>query len=230
LKEERSQSLSASMNWDKPTEKHIYGFTLEGFYTRLKDAFILEEIGTDDSGNSLLEKRNGGLSNVYGATFEARTNYNRMFQLEGGITLQKSLYNAPVAWSEQIPGTTEYLRTPEAYGYYTFTVTPGNRFSASLSGIYTGSMLVPHYGLAGDAGTPEQDVLFSTPDFLEMNLKLGYIFNVNRLDSSIELFSGVSNMLNHYQNDFDTGKNRDSAYIYGPAKPRTFFLGLRIFN
>jgi outer membrane receptor for ferrienterochelin and colicins len=230
LKEERSQSLSASMNWDKPTEKHIYGFTLEGFYTRLNDAFILEEIGTDDSGNSLLEKRNGGLSNVYGATFEARTNYNRMFQLEGGITLQKSLYNAPVAWSEQIPGTTEYLRTPEAYGYYTFTVTPGNRFSASLSGIYTGSMLVPHYGLAGDAGTPEQDVLFSTPDFLEMNLKLGYIFNVNRIDSSIELFSGVSNMLNHYQNDFDTGKNRDSAYIYGPAKPRTFFLGLRIFN
>jgi len=214
----------------KPTEKHIYGFTLEGFYTRLKNAFILEETGTDASGNSLMEKRNGGLSNVYGATFEARTNYNRMFQMEGGFTLQKSLHEEPVAWSEQMPGTTEYLRTPEAYGYYTFSITPGNRFSASLSGIYTGTMLVPHYGLAGDRGTPEQDVLFSTPDFMEMNLKLGYIFSVNRLDSSIELFSGISNMLNHYQNDFDTGKNRDSAYIYGPAKPRTFFVGLRIFN
>jgi outer membrane receptor for ferrienterochelin and colicins len=99
-----------------------------------------------------------------------------------------------------------------------------------MSGIYTGSMLVPHYGLPGDAGTPEQDVLFKTPEFMEMTLKLGYIFNVNRLDSSIELFSGISNMLNHYQNDFDTGKNRDSAYIYGPAKPRTFFVGLKIFN
>ena len=230
LKEERSQSTSVSINWDKPTEKHIYGFTLEGFYTRLKNAFILEETGTDASGNSLMEKRNGGLSNVYGATFEARTNYNRMFQMEGGFTLQKSLHEEPVAWSEQMPGTTEYLRTPEAYGYYTFSITPGNRFSASLSGIYTGTMLVPHYGLAGDRGTPEQDVLFSTPDFMEMNLKLGYIFSVNRLDSSIELFSGISNMLNHYQNDFDTGKNRDSAYIYGPAKPRTFFVGLRIFN
>jgi outer membrane receptor for ferrienterochelin and colicins len=230
LKEERSQSTSVSINWDKPTEKHIYGFTLEGFYTRLKDAFILEETGTDGSGNSLMEKRNGGLSNVYGATFEARANYNRMFQLEGGLTLQKSSHEEPVKWSEQLPGTKKYLRTPEAYGYYTLTITPGNRFSASLSGIYTGTMLVPHYGLEGDAGTPAQDVLFKTPDFMEMNLKLGYTFNVNRLDSSIELFSGISNMLNHYQNDFDTGKNRDSAYIYGPAKPRTFFVGLRIFN
>ncbi|MBW6534319.1 MAG: TonB-dependent receptor [Mariniphaga sp.] len=230
LKEERSQSLSASMNWDKPTEKHIYGFTLEGFYTRLNDAFILEEVGRDANGNSLMEKRNGGLSNVYGATFEARANYNRNFQIEAGITWQKSQYEEQVEWSEQQPGVKEYLRTPDTYGYYTVTWTPGNRFSAALSGIYTGTMLVPHYGLASDAGTPEQDLLDNTPEFLEMNLKLGYIFNMRRLDSSIELFGGISNMLNHFQNDFDTGKNRDSAYIYGPAKPRTFFLGLRIFN
>ncbi|MGM0620275.1 MAG: TonB-dependent receptor [Bacteroidota bacterium] len=230
LKEERSQSASASINWDKPTEKHIYGFTLEGFYTRLNDAFILEETGKDADGNSLMEKRNGGLSNVYGSTIEIRANYNRIFQLEGGFTLQKSLHEAPVAWSEQLQGTEEYLRTPEAYGYYTLTLTPGNRLSASLSGIYTGSMLVPHYGLAGDAGTPEQDVLFKSPWFLEKNLKLGYTFSVNRLDSSIELYGGISNMLNHYQNDFDTGKNRDSNYIYGPAKPRSFFVGLRLFN
>jgi outer membrane receptor for ferrienterochelin and colicins len=230
LKEERSQSTSVSINWDKPTEKHIYGFTLEGFYTRLKNAFILEETGTDGSGNSLMEKRNGGLSNVYGATFEARANYNRMFQVEGGLTFQKSLYEEPVAWSVELPGTTDYLRTPEIYGYYTLTLTPGNRFSASFSGVYTGSMLVPHYGLPGDAGTPEQDVLFQSPDFMEMNLKLGYIFNANRLDSSIEVFGGIGNMLNQYQNDFDSGKNRDSNYVYGPAKPRTFFVGLRIFN
>ncbi|SHE33168.1 outer membrane receptor for ferrienterochelin and colicins [Mariniphaga anaerophila] len=230
LKEERSQSMSASINWDKPTEKHIFGFTLEGFYTRLKDAFILEEIGTDDSGNSLMEKRNGGMSNVYGTTLEARANYNRTFQIEGGFTLQKSLYDQPVAWSDQIEGTKKYLRTPQAYGYYTLTFTPMDRLSASLSGIYTGSMLIPHYGVPEDAGTPEQDLLFESPDFMEMNLKLGYTFKVNRLDSSIELYGGVSNLLDSYQNDFDSGKNRDSNYIYGPAQPRSYFFGIRIFN
>ncbi len=177
-----------------------------------------------------MEKRNGGISHVYGTTLELRANYNRIAQAEGGITVQKSLHKKPVAWSEQLPGTKEYLRTPQMYGYYTLTFTPGNRFTASFSGTYTGTMLVPHYGLTNDAGTPEQDLLFESPRFLEMNLKLGYIFNAVRLDSSIELFGGISNLLNHYQNDFDTGKNRDSNYIYGPAKPGSFFFGLRIFN
>ncbi len=230
LKEERSQSVSTSFNWDKPTEKHIYGFTIEGFYTRLQNAFILEEIGTTAEGNSLLEKRNGGLSEVYGGTFEARANYNRLFQVEGGITLQKSRYARPVEWSEQLPGIKNYLRSPEAYGYFTTTWTPVNQFSASISGIYTGSMLIPHYGLEGDAGTPEQDILFESPDFLDMTVKLSYIFNMKRLDSSIELFAGAGNLLNQYQDDFDTGRNRDSGYVYGPARPRTVFFGLRLFN
>jgi outer membrane receptor for ferrienterochelin and colicins len=39
LKEERSNSFSASINYDKPTEHYIFGFTLEGFYTHLRDAF-----------------------------------------------------------------------------------------------------------------------------------------------------------------------------------------------
>jgi outer membrane receptor for ferrienterochelin and colicins len=230
LQEERAQSASASVNWDKPTENHICGFTLEGFYTRLKDAFVIEETGKNAEGNSLMEKRNGGLSNIYGATFEARANYNRKFQVEGGLTLQKSLYEESVEWSEQLPGTKEYLRTPKAYGYYILTWTPGNRISISLSGVYTGPMLIPHYGLSGDPGTPEMDELFKSPGFMDVNLKLGYIFSVTRLDSSIELFGGIGNLLNQYQDDFDTGKNRDSNYIYGPAKPGSIFIGLRIFN
>jgi outer membrane receptor for ferrienterochelin and colicins len=36
----------------------------------------------------------------------------------------------------------------------------------------------------------------------------------------------VQNLLNAYQQDFDLGKERDSNYIYGPAKPRTFILRL----
>ncbi|QGY47131.1 TonB-dependent receptor plug domain-containing protein [Maribellus comscasis] len=230
LKEEKSQSWSASLNWDKPTEKHIFGFTIESFYTRLNDAFILEEIRTTEEGNSIMEKQNGGQSNVRGITLELRANYNRKIQLEGGLTLQKSQYEDVVAWSEELPGTKDYLRTPETYGYYTLTWTPGAKFKASLAGIYTGSMLVPHYGLAGDAGTPEQDELFKSPSFLENNLKISYTFSSIRLDSSIELFAGAGNLFDQYQDDFDSGKNRDSGYIYGPAKPGNFFIGIKIFN
>ncbi|WP_319500613.1 TonB-dependent receptor [uncultured Draconibacterium sp.] len=230
LEEERSQSLSASLNWDKPSEKHIIGFTLEGFYTQLKDAFILEEVGTDNAGNSLMEKRNGGNSQVYGATFEARANFDRKLQIEGGLTVQSSEYDAAIQWSEELPGEKKYLRTPETYGYYTLTWTATDRFSASLSGVYTGTMLVPHYGLSGDAGTIEQDELFDSPSFMENNIKVGYTFELKRIDSSVELFGGVSNMFDNYQDDFDKGKNRDSGYVYGPAKPRSIFFGIKLFN
>ena len=230
LKEERSQSWTTSLNWDKPTEKHIYGFTLEGFYTTLRDAFILQEIGTDEDGNSIMQKENGGSSNVMGTTLELRANYNRKIQAEAGITLQQSLYDSPVQWSEELPGVEDYLRTPNAYGYYTLTWTPTEKFKTSLSGIYTGKMLIPHYGLAGNVGTIPQDVLFESPDFMETNIKISYTATSKRLDSSIEFFGGVGNLFNQYQNDFDSGKYRDSGYIYGPSKPRNFYVGIKIFN
>ena len=47
LKEERSKSLSSSINYDKATDHYIYGFTLEGFYTQLVDAFYQDPNGED---------------------------------------------------------------------------------------------------------------------------------------------------------------------------------------
>lgn len=230
LREERSQSLSASWNFDHATESYIVGFTLEGFMTNLSNAFILEEISVDENGNSIMEKRNGNKSNVYGGTFEARWNYNQRFQLESGITLQKSFFDEPVQWSGQLPGVKEFLRSPDSYGYFTMRFMPRGPFEASLSGIYTGTMKIPHYGVPGDPGTPETDVLFNSPNTWDINSKLSYRFDFPRIDSSLELFGGISNMLNDYQNNFDKGKNRDSGFVYGPAKPRTLFFGIRLFN
>lgn len=230
LKEERSQSWSASWNFDYATETYIAGFTIEGFMTTLFDAFILEEITVSENDNSILEKRNGNDSDVMGATFEARWNYRQRMQLESGITLQKSLFDEPVRWSNQLPGEKEYLRTPNSYGYFTFRLMPISSFEASLTGVYTGKMKIPHYGVPGDPGTPESDLLFNSPSSWEINSKLSYRFNFPRIDSGIELFGGISNILNDYQQDFDKGKNRDSNFVYGPARPRTFFLGIRLFN
>jgi len=58
LKEERSNSVSGSVNFDLPTKNYIIGFTVEGFYTKLNDAFYLQPNGKDDLGD-LYEKRNG---------------------------------------------------------------------------------------------------------------------------------------------------------------------------
>ncbi|MCB0442667.1 MAG: TonB-dependent receptor, partial [Flavobacterium sp.] len=44
----------------------------------------------------------------------------------------------------------------------------------------------------------------------------------------LQLSGGIQNLFNQYQNDFDSGVNRDASYIYGPSRPRTVFIGLKI--
>ena len=225
LDPERSQSLTASVNFDNPTEKYVYGFTLEGFYTRLNDAFVLEEAGVDEFG-MIFEKRNAAFSTVAGSTLELRANFNRQYQVEGGFTLQSSLYDQAINYSEDLENTSRFLKTPDYYGYFTLTATPNSKVNASLSGVYTGPMMMVHY--AGAPELPEGDVYVHTPAFFDLGTKVAYKWVMEPVDTEFEVFGGIQNILNAYQTDFDTGKNRDSNYIYGPGKPRTFYLGIKI--
>ena len=224
LREEKSRSVSGSINWDLPAEKFIAGFTIEGFYTQLDDVFFLQPVASDEYGDRY-EKRNGKGAAVRGGTLELRGNYNRLVQLEAGLTLQTSSFDEPV---ENIAGqapVSRFLRSPDEYGYLTLSITPGKKFNASLSSVYTGKMLLVHL-----AGAPEQtiDEYVTSPTFTELNAKLSYTFNLPAVDSGLEFFVGVKNITNAYQDDFDSGKNRDSNYIYGPALPRSFYAGIKL--
>lgn len=42
----------------------------------------------------------------------------------------------------------------------------------------------------------------------------------------LKLYTGVKNIFNSYQKDFDKGEGRDSGYIYGPSLPRSLFFGM----
>jgi outer membrane receptor for ferrienterochelin and colicins len=218
--------ISGSVNFDKATETFIAGFTLEGFYTRLNNAFYLEPVGFDQFGD-VFEKRNGQGASVQGGTLELRGNYNKVMQLKAGFTLQTSLYDDPVENFEGGEPVREFLRAPNQYGYVTYSLTPGDQFNASLSAVYTGPMELVHF-----AGAPEQavDTYFTTPAFVELGVKAGYTFKLPVVDSGLEVFAGVKNLTNAFQDDFDTGKDRDSGYIYGPSAPRTFYLGIRILS
>lgn len=224
LKEERSNSLSGSLNYDLPKENYILGLTLEGFYTRLQDAFYLQPSGSDELGE-LYEKKNGPGATVQGVTLELRANYDKKIQLESGLTLQKSLHDEAVENIEGLEAKREFLRTPESYGYLVLTFTPNQQINASVSGIYTGSLIQAKF-------SPDERIIgnqyrTSDPTF-EINLKAGYTFEFNSIDSGLELYCGVKNLMNTYQDDFDNWRNRDSNYIYGPSLPRTFYIGIRV--
>lgn len=224
LNEENSQSLSTSINYDKVSDKFIAGFTLEGFYTHLRNAFVLQNLGQDSFGE-IFEKGNGYGASVRGVTLELRANYNKKLQLETGFTLQNSLFENEVEYVIGLPATREFLRTPNQYGFANLSYTPNSNWSINLNYVYTGRMKLVHFGGADNFSN---DAMVESPSFSEFNTKIAYNFPLEKLKTNIEIYGGVKNIFNAYQNDFDLGKNRDSNYIYGPNSPRTFFVGIRL--
>jgi len=224
LKTETSNSYSGSLDFNFSFLGFQSNFLVEGFHTQLTDVFVVEEIGLDAQGNKLMERRNGSGAEVFGVNTEAKIVFSKYFQTQFGFTSQKSQYINAERWAddENIESTKNMLRTPNNYGYFTLTATPAKSSSISLSGVYTGKMYVPHY-----AGYVESDVLKETPDFMELNFKISQNFKISKT-LQFQLNCGVQNILNSYQTDFDLGTFRDAGYIYGPNRPRTFFVGLKI--
>jgi len=223
---EKSQSISTSINYDKPMEHFIAGFTLEGFYTRLNDAFILQPIGQDGFGE-LFEKQNGEGATVQGITLELRANYDQFIQFETGFTVQSSKFDEKVEYIDGLEGVREFIRTPTDYGFATLSYTPNSKFSANLNYIYTGKMEIPHF-----AGAPNQtvDEIYTSDPFSELSMKVGYTIELEKMQSNIEFYSGVKNIFNAYQTNFDIGKNRDSNFVFGPSLPRTFYIGMKLMS
>lgn len=226
LKEERSNSFSLSADLYHKFGSVQTNLLIEGFYTDLNNVFALRQLDQPDAqGNTVQERYNAYGAKVFGLNLEGKAMLTRWFTLQAGLTLQKSLYDEAIAWNDEVPEQKykKMMRTPNTYGYFTASFTPVKRFTASVTGNYTGSMLVGHSAGSG----VDNPVAVNTPKFMEVNMKLAYDFPVyNSL--TLQLNAGIQNITNAYQNDFDKGWNRDSSYIYGPSLPRSYYVGVKV--
>ena len=225
LKQESSNSVSASADMYQRFGPVQVNLMVEGFYTDISDVFALRELEEPDAlGNTVLERYNGDGARVAGANLELRVNYDR-WNLQGGLTWQRSRYKKPEQWSDNpdVAPVKRLFRTPDWYGYLTLACNITKRLNASLSGTYTGRMLVQH--LEG-SGTPIDRAVL-TPRFFDANLKVSYTFPILKY-ATLEASAGLMNIFNSYQNDFDQGPLRDSGYIYGPMLPRSLTASLKL--
>ena len=223
LREERSNSYSGSVDYTTTFGHWAANVLVEGFYTGLDHVFVLEDIGHNAEGFAIKERRNGNGARVYGANLDAKLAHGKEAVFSLGFTAQRSRYTEAEEWTEG-KFTNRMMRTPDYYGYFTFTSEPVKNFDFSLSGTYTGSMIVPHY-----AGFIEEDCMETTPDFFDLNVKFNYTFVLHD-HIKLQVNTGVQNILNHFQSDLDRGEFRDSGYFYGPTQPRTVFVGFKVLN
>jgi len=232
IKMERSNSINASLNFTKTMGTVQTNIVVEGFYTQLKDAFIesdkTEETLPNGTKINVQTKRNSTGAKVSGVNIESSFAFSRKVNLQIGATFQKAKYkNEEEVWAHKDDpndnATTKViLRTPDAYSYYTFNYNPIKELTFSLSGVYTGKMYVPH---VIDPDDDNRTVIKRTPTFFENNFKISYDLDIK--DNCIEFYTGIHNVFNDYQKDFDKGAERDPDYVYGPSRPRTLFMGIK---
>lgn len=231
LETEFSDAFTASLNFSDYFNNTQVSFLLEGFYTDLQNPFTTVSTGAVLLNGSILEEvRNGAGSVVSGINFEMSLAPSPAFFFQLGGTWQRANFKEdqilfePELANELEPTVSlrRLTRNPNLYGFLTSNWKPNKRLNIDMTGTYTGSMIVPR--VVSESGF--LDLVESNP-FFELNLKTSYKFKV--ADSfKLILSGGIQNIFNSYQDDFDMGATRDSDYIYGPARPRTFFIGIKI--
>ena len=221
LQVEKSQSISVSADIYHSWGDWQGNLLVEGFFTDLDDVFALKELGFEN-GVLIKERHNESGARVFGANLEGKIAWRNVFQLQAGLTRQSSNYKEARSWSDDVEATRKMFRTPDLHGYMTASYNPLKNLTLSLTGTYTGSMLIEHH-----AGMIEKNLTVETPGFWDMGFKSAYDLKMHG-NVSLQLNAGVQNIFNSFQDDFDSGADRDSGYIYGPTLPRTFFFGVKL--
>ncbi|MFO8054768.1 MAG: TonB-dependent receptor [Bacteroidales bacterium] len=229
LKAETSGSYTASVDYTGKIKNSDFYALAESFYTDLQNAFV-SEIMEDQTGETVIMFRtNGSGATVGGLNLEINYVPLKNLLIESGFTWQQSVYNEKeVLWEpesgtgDSVVSTKNMLRSPDTYGFLNVRYSPGHDWTFSMNGTYTGRMLTPHLV------NPENEYtrLVETPLFFNLDARVSYHLHLEK-KFSVELFTGVKNILNSYQSDFDAGINRDAGYIYGPLAPRTFVFGIK---
>lgn len=101
LKQESSQSVSLSADLYHRFGNVQTNLLVEGFFTDLRDVFALRQLDQpDDKGNAVLERYNGSGARVMGLNIEAKAYFSKHFDIQGGVTLQRSRYKKPETWRD----------------------------------------------------------------------------------------------------------------------------------
>jgi outer membrane receptor for ferrienterochelin and colicins len=216
LKEEKSLSLSSGFDFGRQVGTHLLQVSAEGFFTVLRDAFVMEQQDSDTRENVLaFERINSPGARVAGVSLEFGLLSGSGWRINTGWTFQRSRLDEP----EPDFGSQQFFRTPDVYGFLQFALENNKLADLELSLDYTGPMSVPHF-----AGYIEEDRLETVEDFWVLNARFSRELKFSD-GFSAKIFAGVFNLLNAFQPDLDRGPDRDAGYIYGPSKPRSFTAG-----
>lgn len=217
LKEEKSFSYTAGLEFQDFVGEIPLLVGITGFYTKLSDAYAKEFVSA--GGNiEFWERINSSGADVKGIEIDFGIKPLRTLEIRTGFTFKENKYRENVTDFN----TRNFLRTPDIFGHAWVSYTISTDFTAFGSMKYTGSMYVPHEKVVDY----QEDPLFElskSSSFLEFDFALSYkIILFGNTTTNISI--GVKNLTNAFQKDLEYGVTRDPGYVYGPMQPRTFYF------
>jgi outer membrane receptor for ferrienterochelin and colicins len=232
LRTEFSDAWVSSLNYSANWGKSQVSFLVEGFYTLLSNPFTAVSTGATLPNGSIVEEvRNGSGAYVSGINFEYQMAPGPNIDFALGGTLQRARYLEKQALFEPGPSDNlnavrvkNFTRNPNWYGYTTANWQVSEFFDLDVTGSFTGPMQVPL--VINQSGFLE---LKNTPAFYDVNGKLTYRWVLSK-EFELQFSGGVRNMFNSFQRNFSNGATRDSDFVFGPAQPRTYFIGVTLGN
>jgi outer membrane receptor for ferrienterochelin and colicins len=227
---ERSNSLSAGWEWEQNKGKTAYRSSIEAFFTQLDNPFLLLDAEVLPGGIQVLNKVNGTGARVYGLNFSQQFVLEPGHQLDAGLSLQRApLLEAEELWSSEnadsITSITQLLRTPDWYGFISYRHKLSKNYVLQSNVQLTGPMWVAHM-LDPETAYTE---LVRTPSFIDLSLFIERQWLLSSR-TRLQATAGIQNLLNSFQRDLDTGAERDASYVYGPIRPRTYVISLRLIR
>ncbi len=216
LKEERSWSVTAGIDYGIAMKNKAMSLSLGAFYNKVDDAFASDKIIGKTKEAIICERYNSSGAKVYGLELEAGYKVAGIFEFSAGWTVQKSKYMEP----EGDFNSKNMLRTPDVYGFFRLSLNMIRDLNFDFNLNYTGKMYVPHF-----AGYIADDVLERSEDFWVFDAAINKKIRLNQRNIEVKL--GVKNLFDKRQKDLDKGLLADASYIYGPRYPRTVYLRLK---
>ena len=221
LKQENSNSMTLSLDFNKNLGGVYTSLLVEGFYTKLENPFQNMVGDMDNNGVVTYTRTNAKKgAKVTGVNIELKLFPIKDLSFNSGFTIQSSKYDEIQADNFN---KKDFYRTPGSYGFFTIDWKILPRIGMSATGNYTGKMYIPYHQGYDD----NSEVLHRSNSFFDAGLKIYYDMKLCK-GVNMQWFAGMKNLLNSFQDDFDKGIDRDPAYIYGPALPRTLYVGFKI--
>ncbi len=225
LEEERSYTVAFGSDFTPEALEHKLITSLQVYYTILEDSFDTRDTGTTDaSGRNIFERYNTDGSTVYGAEWDVAWQLHPDWTLNAGLAYSRARFDEEV---EVFAGngvfSDKYNKTPDWSGLIALNYTNPDFVDLYAAMKWTGEMEVQRFTDA-DA---EEGELRDSDDFFVLDIGVSKTF-VFKNDIALTLRAGINNVFDEYQDDFDTGADRDVTYVYGPRMPRTYTLGAKV--